>query len=112
MAKFKQVPQTFLYRKLLEFWGNRVQNYRGDCQDDDFFDIIRNYLDADFNEASEDKPRMNVLLFGPPGTGKTEFVKYLGKTLDRKVLVVKGSDLLSKWVGESEQNIASAFRRA
>ena len=73
---------------------------------------VGNYLDADFNEASEDKPRMNLLLFGPPGTGKTEFVKYLGKTLDRKVLVVKGSDLLSKWVGESEQNIASAFRRA
>ena len=55
---------------------------------------------------------MNLLLFGPPGTGKTEFVKYLGKVLDRKVLVMKGSDLLSKWVGESEQNIAKAFRRA
>lgn len=35
-----------------------------------------------------------------------------GEALDRKVLVVKCSDLLSKWVGESEQNIASAFRRA
>ena len=46
------------------------------------------------------------------GEGKTEFVKNLGKTLDRKVLVVKGSDLLSKWVGESEQNIAKAFHRA
>ena len=55
---------------------------------------------------------MNILLFGPPGTGKTEFVKYLGRELDRKVMVVKGSDLLSKWVGESEQNIAAAFRRA
>ena len=73
---------------------------------------VRNYLDADFNATSEDKPRMNVLLFGPPGTGKTEFVKCLGKALDRKVLVVKGSDLLSKYVGESEQNIAMAFRRA
>ena len=72
----------------------------------------RNYLDAGFGAASEDKPRMNILLFGPPGTGKTEFVKYLGKELDRRVVVVKGSDLLSKWVGESEQNIAKAFRRA
>ena len=72
----------------------------------------RNYLDAGFGAASEDKPRMNILLFGPPGTGKTEFVKYLGKELDRRVIVVKGSDLLSKWVGESEQNIAKAFRRA
>ncbi len=73
---------------------------------------VRNYLDATFNAAAEDKPRMNVLLFGPPGTGKTEFVKYLGKELDRKVIVMKGSDILSKWVGESEQNIAGAFRRA
>ena len=55
---------------------------------------------------------MNILLFGPPGTGKTEFVKYLGRELDRRVLVMKGSDILSKWVGESEQNIANAFRRA
>ena len=72
----------------------------------------RNYLDADFSAASDDKPRMNILMFGPPGTGKTEFVKYLGRELDRKVVVMKGSDLLSKWVGESEQNIARAFRRA
>ena len=72
----------------------------------------RNYLSADFNASAEDKPRMNILLFGPPGTGKTEFVKYLGKKLDRKVLVVKGSDILGKYVGESEQNIAKAFRRA
>ena len=72
----------------------------------------RNYMDADFGAADVDKPRMNILLFGPPGTGKTEFVKYLGKCLDRKVVVMKGSDILSKWLGESEQNIARAFRRA
>ncbi|MBO7653421.1 MAG: AAA family ATPase, partial [Kiritimatiellae bacterium] len=72
----------------------------------------RNYLDAAYSAGDADKPRMNILLFGPPGTGKTEFVKYLGKTLDRKVVVVKGSDILSKWLGESEQNIAKAFRQA
>ena len=72
----------------------------------------RNYLDAGFGQAAEDRPRMNVLLFGPPGTGKTEFVKYLGRELDRKVLVVRGSDILGKYVGESEKNIAAAFRRA
>ena len=72
----------------------------------------RNYLDAGFGAESEDKPRMNILLFGPPGTGKTEFVKYLGKELDRRVVVVKGSDILGMYVGESEKNIAKAFRRA
>ena len=87
-------------------------NIKGKVSLDRMVKAARNYLSADFNVSAEDKPRMNVLLFGPPGTGKTEFVKYLGKELDRKVLVMKGSDILSKWVGESEQNIANAFRRA
>jgi len=87
-------------------------NIKGKVKLENVVGAVRNYMDADFNAASEDKPRMNVLMYGPPGTGKTEFVKYLGKTLDRKVLVMKGSDLLSKYVGESEQNIAAAFRRA
>ena len=42
---------------------------------------VRNYLDESFNAASEDHPRMNLLMYGPPGTGKTEFVKYLGDEL-------------------------------
>ena len=87
-------------------------NVKGKVTPERIVKAVRNYLDAGFGAAAEDKPRMNILLFGPPGTGKTEFVKYLGKALDRKVLVVKGSDLLSKWVGESEQNIAKAFRQA
>jgi len=87
-------------------------NIKGRVKLDRIVNAVRNYMDDSFNETSPDKPRMNVLLFGPPGTGKTEFVKYLGKELDRKVLVMKGSDLLSKWVGESEQNIDAAFRRA
>lgn len=47
MAKFKQVPQTFLLKRLLGFWGNMVKNYRGDVNDDDFFDIVRNCFDHD-----------------------------------------------------------------
>ena len=87
-------------------------NIKGKVKLEKVVKAARNYLDTAFGEASVDRPRLNVLLFGPPGTGKTEFVKYLGRELDRKVMVVKGSDLLSKWVGESEQNIAKAFRRA
>ena len=217
MGKFKQVQQTYLFTKLLNYWGNMVKNYEDDCRDDDFFDVVRNCFDHDkavelietvyskseleemgqarsrmcrldlsdslddvFNAlwnhaASRDKCRAVLdaireymeaecggeaedavsrrfselkrilklddleaeilvlayvrdqtcfswplrvedrdkpLLFGPPGTGKTEFVKYLGKALDRRVLVVKGSDILGMYVGQSEQNIAKAFRRA
>ncbi len=87
-------------------------NIKGKVKLDRLVKAARNYLDADFGTADVDKPRMNILLFGPPGTGKTEFVKYLGKTLDRNVVVVKGSDILGMYVGETEQNIAIAFRRA
>ena len=45
MAKFKQVPQKFIFNKLMEFWLNMVRNYRDDIRNDDFFDIIRNCCD-------------------------------------------------------------------
>jgi len=59
-----------------------------------------------------DRPRMNILLSGMPGTGKTEFVKYLGSTLDMRVVTRMGSDLLDKYVGGTEKNIRQAFKQA
>lgn len=53
-----------------------------------------------------------VLLHGAPGTGKTAFARHLSERLDQPLLVKRASDLLSKWVGESEQNMAAAFRQA
>ena len=47
MAKFKQVPQTFLFHKLLEYWGNIVKNFEDGCRDSDFFDVVRNCFDHD-----------------------------------------------------------------
>lgn len=76
-------------------------------------DAVRNYCDEREQGVKDpDRPRMNLLLWGPPGTGKTEFIKYLGKTLGQKVVVKMGSDLLSMWVGGTEKNIKSAFREA
>lgn len=59
-----------------------------------------------------DRPRMNILLSGMPGTGKTEFVKYLGGTLGMRVVTRMGSDLLDKYVGGTEKNIRQAFKQA
>ena len=53
-----------------------------------------------------------LCLYGPPGTGKTAFAHYLGRRLDRPVLVKRASDLISKWVGDSERLLAEAFARA
>ena len=45
MAKFKQVPQNFLFRKLMKYWGNMIQNYKDDCRDDDFYhNLMRTFL--------------------------------------------------------------------
>jgi len=53
-----------------------------------------------------------ILLYGLPGTGKTEFVHYLGDVLDKEVILKRSSDIKSKWVGETETNIAGAFHEA
>ena len=63
-------------------------------------------------EKDPDRPRMNLLLSGAPGTGKTEFVKYLGSVLNTKVVVKMGSDLLDMYVGGTERNIRCAFEEA
>lgn len=73
---------------------------------------FRAELDALPSGRGADLPRFNLLLSGPPGTGKTEFVKFLGAELGAKVCVRMGSDLLSCWVGGTEKNIAAAFREA
>ena len=53
-----------------------------------------------------------LCLYGPPGTGKTAFGRWLAEQLDMPLLVRRASDLLSKYVGEAEKNIARAFREA
>ena len=57
-------------------------------------------------------PDVSLLLCGPPGTGKTVFATHLARALDRPLLVKRASDLLSKWLGETEQRIAEAFAEA
>jgi transitional endoplasmic reticulum ATPase len=56
--------------------------------------------------------RGHILLHGVPGTGKTEFARYIAAELDKELLLKRSSDILSKWVGENEQNIRDAFAEA
>ena len=87
-------------------------NIKGDVSLDRIVEAVRNFRDSKEDGKDPDRPRMNILLWGPPGTGKTEFVKHLGKTLNSRVVVKMGSDLLSCWVGETEKNIKRAFDEA
>ncbi|HVJ00143.1 MAG TPA: ATP-binding protein [Sphingomonas sp.] len=52
------------------------------------------------------------MLTGAPGTDKTAFAHHCARALDRPLIVKRASDLLSKWVGETEARIADAFREA
>ncbi len=62
--------------------------------------------------TGQDIRRLTALLFGPSGTGKTQFVKFLGREVDCPVRTCMAGDLLSRYVGGTEQNIREAFRTA
>ena len=57
-------------------------------------------------------PPRGLLMYGPPGCGKTFLVKAIAGSGKANVLSVKGAELLSKWVGESERAVRELFRRA
>ena len=58
------------------------------------------------------RPAKGFLLFGPPGTGKTLLAKAVAREAEANFIATKSSDLLSKWYGESEQQVSRLFQRA
>lgn len=63
-------------------------------------------------DALARRPSARVLLHGPPGTGKTEVAHELARRAALPLLVRSASDLLSKWVGDTEANLAKMFQEA
>jgi transitional endoplasmic reticulum ATPase len=57
-------------------------------------------------------PPKGILLFGPPGTGKTLLAKAIAAKSKMNFIAIKGPELLSKWVGDSEKQVREAFRKA
>ncbi len=58
------------------------------------------------------RERGRMLFSGPPGTGKTAFARHMAERLDRDLIVCTASDILGPYVGQTEAQIAAAFRRA
>jgi transitional endoplasmic reticulum ATPase len=63
-------------------------------------------------ERLKTKPPKGILLFGPPGTGKTLLAKAVAHESECNFIAIKGPELLSKWVGESEKGVREIFRKA
>jgi transitional endoplasmic reticulum ATPase len=68
------------------------------------------YKDA-YDYVDIESPK-GILLHGPPGTGKTLIAKALAKMTESNFISIKGPELLSKWVGESEKGVREIFRKA
>jgi transitional endoplasmic reticulum ATPase len=64
-----------------------------------------------FEHASV-KPPKGIMLYGPPGTGKTLIAKAVATESEVNFISIKGPELLSKWVGESERGVREIFRKA
>ena len=64
-----------------------------------------------FSEANAVPPK-GIFLYGPPGTGKTLLAKAVANESQANFISIKGPELLSKWVGESEKGVREVFRKA
>ena len=71
--------------------------------------------DCDLNELMQGikaNKKARICLYGVPGTGKSAYAKFIAKSLKKPIIIKKGSDLLSMFVGGTEKNIALAFKEA
>ncbi len=137
LKNFKNIPKTNrCIDKLIDFI-TPYQKLMGQVNIDTKTTIVKNYSMNGLNIKGEiplneglssvkefskfmktnkykdsDIKNMNMMLYGPSGTGKTEFVKYMAKEIGRELLVKTGSSFLNKYVGETEQNIKRIFAEA
>lgn len=72
------------------------------------------YVNASMNAENiiaglSKRPRGTFCFYGPAGTGKSEFARHIADSIGKPILVKRASDILSKWVGEAEKNLAEIF---
>lgn len=79
---------------------------------DDILTMIKNATAYADSAQTEAPAGIRMLFYGLSGTGKTEFARYIANALAKELILKKASDILGKYIGESEQNIKEAFEEA
>ena len=99
-------PSANIKERKLFFSGKtreRVDRLRSMLQDDQYRQIVAKLKEKNMPSG------LNILLYGTPGTGKTELVQQLARETGRDLFVVDMALIRDKYVGESEQNLANIF---
>jgi len=111
---YRQIVPTALrelYFEIPKITWNDIGGY-----EDLIFKLKLNVVEAienieKFKKVGIEPPR-GVLLYGPPGCGKTLLAKALANEAKANLITIKGPEILSKWVGESEKAVREIFRKA
>ncbi|MFC5521824.1 ATP-binding protein [Polaromonas jejuensis] len=95
--------------------GNKVEASGRRCVTT--YDLAMLHVESRFEvprivQALKSRGHGTLCFYGPPGTGKTALAEHIARALDQPLLIKQASDLMSKYVGETEQNMAAMFREA
>ena len=101
----------FVVRERPEVTFDDVAGLEG-VKDDVRLKMLYPFRHPDLAERFGIRPGGGVLLYGPPGTGKTLLARAVAGEIDATFFSVSAADLLSKWVGEAEQNVKALFDAA
>jgi len=96
-------------RRLLHGSGLPARRTSATVFDPDLINLAGQLQPRRIAEALARRGRGTLCFYGPPGTGKTEFAHVLADALDRELVSRSVSDLVSKYVGETERNLAALF---
>jgi len=112
-ARLEVIPTAMreFYVERAKVWWSNVGGLNNEKK------ILQDNMVAAINEPSKFKkmgvkPPKGVLLYGPPGCGKTLLARALAAECGANMILVRGPEILSKWVGESEKAIREIFRKA
>lgn len=104
-----------LISNTLEAQGHKPIRELNVCGLPSIYDPSFVHADADLSQLAKGlllSKSGRICLFGPPGTGKTAYGRWIAEQLNIPLLVKRASDLMSMWVGGNEKNIANAFKQA